>query len=82
MTTVMTMPTISKGVLKAKLLELLRQVEASGEELIITDRGVPVLKVVTIPNLRSAESLFGDVRGSLAFSGNLDDPTVDEWTDA
>jgi prevent-host-death family protein len=81
MTIVMTMPTTSKGVLKAKLLELLRGVEATGEELIITDRGVPVLKIVPIPDTCSTEALFADVRGTLSYVGSLDDPTVGEWSD-
>jgi prevent-host-death family protein len=82
MTIVMTMTTVPKGVLKAKLLELLRGVEDTGEELVITDRGVPVLKIVPIGDTRATEVLFADVRGTLQYVGSLDDPTVDEWSDA
>jgi prevent-host-death family protein len=42
--------TISKTKLKAKLLESLHEVESSGEELIVTHRGKPVLKIVPISN--------------------------------
>jgi prevent-host-death family protein len=82
MTTVMTMTIVAKGVLKAKLLELLRDVEATGDELVITDRGVPVLKIVPILSSRSTDALFADVRGTLTYVGSLDDPTVDEWSDS
>jgi len=42
----MTMVTkVSKSHFKAHALELLRRVEATGEPLIITDRGRPVLEV-------------------------------------
>jgi prevent-host-death family protein len=79
---VMTMASTSKGVLKAKLLEPLRGVEATGEELIITDRGVPVLKIVPIADTRATDALFADVRGTFRYTSSLDELTVDEWTDA
>jgi antitoxin (DNA-binding transcriptional repressor) of toxin-antitoxin stability system len=40
------MNSISKSKLKAKMLETFRQLEASGEELIVTDQGKPVLKII------------------------------------
>jgi len=39
------MQTISKGKLKGRMLEYFRQVERSGESLIVTDRGREVLEV-------------------------------------
>lgn len=81
MTMVMTMTTVSKGVLKSKLLEFLRQVEATGEELVITSHGIPVLKVVPIVQRDSTETLFADVRGTLSWLVPPDTPTGGEWTD-
>lgn len=47
MTMVTNMPTtISKSRFKAHALELFRQVQKSGQPVIITDRGTPVLKLV------------------------------------
>lgn len=37
---------VSKSALKAKALDYFRQVEQSGEPLVITDRGRPVLEIV------------------------------------
>lgn len=37
---------VSKSKFKPRALELFREVQETGEELIITDRGRPVLKVV------------------------------------
>jgi len=37
---------VSKSAFKARALELLRQVEHTGQPLVITDRGRPVLQVV------------------------------------
>jgi len=39
---------VSKGVLKAKMLEYFRKVEETKEELIVTNNNVPVLKVIPI----------------------------------
>ena len=36
---------VSKSQFKAKALEYFRQVEASGEPLVVTDHGVPALEV-------------------------------------
>lgn len=38
--------TVSKSKFKARALELFREVERTGQPLVITDRGVPVLKLV------------------------------------
>jgi prevent-host-death family protein len=38
--------TVSKSRFKARALAYFRQVEQTGRELVITDRGVPVLKLV------------------------------------
>ena len=39
------MATVSKGVLKAKMLEYFREVERTGEPLVVTDRGREVLEI-------------------------------------
>ena len=38
-------PHVSKSLFKAKALEFFRQVETSGESLVITDNGIPKLEV-------------------------------------
>lgn len=77
---VMTMVTVSKSVLKARMLEFFRQVEQTGEALVVTSDGVPVLKIVPFSEQRSVEAVFGDVRGTLAWKGKLDAPTSSEWS--
>lgn len=73
------MNTVSKGVLKAKMLEYFRQVEQTGEELIVTDHHKPVLKVIPIKEKKSAHEVFMDIRGKLKVKGDLTASTVDEW---
>jgi antitoxin (DNA-binding transcriptional repressor) of toxin-antitoxin stability system len=59
--------TISKSILNANMLEIFRQLEISGKELIITDGGKPVLKIVPIKSKQTAEELFGDVQGRVRY---------------
>ncbi|KKM66625.1 hypothetical protein LCGC14_1479270 [marine sediment metagenome] len=62
---------VSKGALKAKMLEYFRHVEKTGEELIVTNNNVPTLKVIPIKKKMSVEDVFGDLRGKV----KLDDST-------
>lgn len=65
----MTAP-ISKSVFKAKALEIFRQIEASGEPVVITDHGEPKLEVRLYRP--SGREPLGDLRGSVL---HYDDPT-------
>jgi prevent-host-death family protein len=75
------MDPVSKGVLKAKMLEYLRRVEETGEELIVTDNNVPVVRIVPIKQRRPASEVFGDVRRRLIYHADILEPTTDEWTE-
>jgi len=70
---------ISKSKFKAKALEYFRQVEASGEPIVITEHGKPKLEIRRIPqqHLDPLEKLKGSV---LWYDGPFD-PAVDddEW---
>ena len=72
------MKTISKSKLKSKLLEFLRLVE-SGEEIIVTDRGKPVVKISRYGDSYSTEELFGEMRGKVQYFEELTIPTDEEW---
>jgi prevent-host-death family protein len=75
------METVSKSVLKAKMLEYFRRVEETGEELVVTDNNEPVLRVVPIRKRVPAATLFADVRGKVVYSEDLLAPTTDEWSE-
>ena len=80
------MPTVSKSALKARMLEYFRQVEESGEPLVVTDHGRPVLRVVPMAEVkRPAEEVLAAFRaraaGKLRFVGDPDEPTTAEWAD-
>ena len=73
------MKVVSKSTLKAKMLEYFREVEASGEELIVTSNGQPVLKVTPYRQQLTVDEAFADVRGKIRYHGDLLEPTTAEW---
>lgn len=75
------MKSISKSQLKTHLLRICRELEASGEELIVTDRDTPVLRIIPIRHRATVESAFSDVVGQLEFLEGADAPTLEEWDD-
>jgi antitoxin (DNA-binding transcriptional repressor) of toxin-antitoxin stability system len=74
--------TISKSKLKAKMLEIFRKLEASGEDLIVTDRDKPVLKIVPIKDKATVAELFGAIQGRVTYHEDVNTPTLAEWDDA
>jgi antitoxin (DNA-binding transcriptional repressor) of toxin-antitoxin stability system len=69
---------ISKSQFKPRALEYFRLIEESGETLIITDRGKPVLKVM--PYTANTEDQLKILRSSVL---QYDDPTqpvaLEDW---
>jgi prevent-host-death family protein len=73
------MNSISKSKLKAHMHEVLHQLEESGEELVITDHGRPVLKIVPIKSKRTVSELFGRQMGGVVYHEDINTPTLTEW---
>jgi len=73
--------TISKSKLKAKMLEVFREIEASGEELVVTDHNKPVLRIVPIREKTTVDNLFGHLQGKVVYLEDINSPTIDEWTE-
>jgi antitoxin (DNA-binding transcriptional repressor) of toxin-antitoxin stability system len=76
------METVSKGALKARMLEYFRRIEETGTELIVTDNNRPVLRIIPIRQRIPASELFGDVRGRVTYREDILAPTTDEWPEA
>ena len=72
---------ISKSKLKAKMLGIFRQLEATGEELIVTNHGNPVLRIIPYSQKSSVYELFGSFQGQVVYQEDIDTPTVDEWSE-
>ncbi len=76
------MLTVSKSELKAKMLEYFRRVEQSGEELIVTDNRVPVLKVTSLKVKRvDPRDVFGGYRGKIRYHEDILADTSGEWSE-
>lgn len=56
---------ISKSAFKARALEYFRRVQQSGEPLIITDRGKPVLRLVPYDAEPDPDTVLASMRGTL-----------------
>ncbi len=73
---------VSKGVLKAHMLEYFREIERTGKELIVTDHRKPVLKIVPLErDSKSTESIFKPYRNRIIYHEEITSPTTDEWTE-
>jgi prevent-host-death family protein len=80
-TMVMSMVTASKSALKSRMFEYFRKVEETGEPLVVTDHGKPVLQVVPFAEMRPMADVLAEFRalGPMRFVGDPNAPTVDEW---
>jgi prevent-host-death family protein len=64
---------------KAHFLELISAVDKNGTELIITKRGKPVAKLVPFRKEKSADSIFGCMKGTFEITGDIIGPEPDVW---
>lgn len=73
------MKTISTYNLKTHMLKIFREIESSGEELIITDHNKPVIKLKPVKEKYNVEKLFEDFQGKIVFKEEINTSTEDEW---
>ncbi len=70
--------TISKSQFKPQALKYFRNIQASGQELIITDHGKPVLKIS--PFTEDSQTVLEELRHSVKHYENPMDPVGDsDW---
>ena len=70
------MGTIPAAEFKAKCLQLLDEVAATGEPLVVTKFGQPVARLVPLPGKKK---LRGALKGSVIFEGDIISPLDVEW---
>ncbi len=68
--------TVPAGEFKARCLQLLDEVAASGRALTITKRGRPVARVVPMP---PEGSLYGALAGSVRVQGDIVGAVGERW---
>ncbi len=75
------MNTISKSQLKTHMLRIFREIEESGEEIIVTDHKKPVLKITPIEYGKTVEEVFGSLQGKVIYNEDINTPTENEWSE-
>ncbi len=71
---------MTKSRLKAEMLGVFREIEQTGRELVVTDRGKPVLKVIPlVPRKAGVDKIFKNFRGKVVYRGNVLKSTQSEW---
>jgi antitoxin (DNA-binding transcriptional repressor) of toxin-antitoxin stability system len=73
------MTSVSKSILKAKMLEYFRMIENNNEEIIVTSNGKPVLKVVPYNPKQSSKIIFSKFHGKIKYYSDLLENTSSEW---
>lgn len=68
---------IAAGEFKAKCLKIMEEVNASGKQMIITKRNVPVVKLCPIKTKDLA--LYGKMKGSVEIKGDIIHPIGEAW---
>ncbi len=62
---------------KAKCLQIMEEVAATGETVVITKRGIPITEL--IPARRRPTTFFGALKGSISVEGDIVAPLDTEW---
>jgi prevent-host-death family protein len=65
------------GAFKARCLTVMKQVRATGEPVIVTKRGVPVVRVVPIE--AENNDIFGFMSGRVRIVGDIESPIPVKW---
>ena len=71
------MRTVKASEFKAKCLKIMDEVAASGETVVITKNGIPITELV--PAKRRPRTLFGAMKGSVVYMGDVVSPIGEEW---
>jgi prevent-host-death family protein len=71
------MKQMTASAFKAKCLQLMDEVAATGEPVIITKNGQPICQLV--PYRRKPKTLYGALQGSIRITGDLIAPLDVAW---
>jgi prevent-host-death family protein len=68
------MKKMAAGKFKSQCLSVMKQVQATGEPVLVTKRGAPLAKVVAVEP--KEEELFGFLSGQVQITGDIESPVV------
>jgi prevent-host-death family protein len=69
--------TIKASEFKAKCLAIIEEIANTGEPLVVTKRGKPLVRV--IPDQPKAKNAFGILKGQMKITGDIISPIDVEW---
>jgi prevent-host-death family protein len=74
------MKRIPSGVFKARCLKVMKDVRATGEPVIVTRRGEPIVKIVPVSSEKTAD-IFGFMAGEFKIVGDIESPVtpLSDW---
>ncbi|MCP4755199.1 MAG: type II toxin-antitoxin system Phd/YefM family antitoxin [Proteobacteria bacterium] len=75
------MKTVSKSALKAKMLAYFREVEETGEELVVLNYQKPVLRIIPYTEKKSFDEVFAPYQNKMTYTHPLESATEEEWGD-
>jgi prevent-host-death family protein len=68
------MKKMAAGKFKARCLAVMSEVRATGEPVVVTKRGMPIVKVVPVD--LEDKTLFGFMEGEFQITGDIESPVV------
>lgn len=68
------MKRMQASVFKAKCLTVMNEIQATGEPVIVTKRGKPIVKVVAVKPEK--DDIFGFMAGKFKIVGDIESPVV------
>ena len=71
------MKQIPSGSFKARCLAIMKKVQMTGEPVIVTKRGAPVVKVVPVESEKN--DIFGFMARKVKIVGDIESPVPVEW---
>jgi len=71
------MKRIAAGDFKARCLSVMKQVQATGEHVVVTRRGTPLVKLVPVEPEKS--DLFGFLKDEAKIVGDIESPIPMDW---
>lgn len=75
------MLTISRDLLEKNIQKYFDHIHQTGEDVIITDNDIPILKLSSFKPKTDVEGLFKDVRGRVKYYDDIMKPETAEWGD-
>jgi len=65
------------GAFKAHCLTVMKQVQATGEPVVVTKRAAPLVKIVPVE--AENNDLFGFMAGKVKIAGDIESPIPVDW---